>query len=648
MNIHTRDAYSMLARFIDPGSDAVFIDAGANIGDACERFKHEFPHASVHAFEPSPRVAARLRERAAGMQGVEAIEACLGDHDGVAELRLTSNDWCASTLAPSAEGKRLYPSYLDDAGAARVPLTTLDSWAARRGIHRIDAIKLDVQGGELAVLKGAERTLADRGVLAVYAEAQIVQLYDNAATFSEIDSFLRARGFHLHQIHTLSVRGPEEQASELDGLWLRTDVLDWLRAAADTDRAFEEGWRERMRRALAACRARNQRTAIYGVGRHTRALLDVLRDSGADLRGFIDDAHGAASPLNGLPVVPSARAAELGIDAVVLSSNSHEPRLWGTSEPLRAQGIEVVRLYDRPLTLAGASRGQEGACTQSSAKPHDSCRARTATHAASTHRPATPITPAAQIEPRAAFGAERFHEDFYTRLTNRRLEHLASLNLDLRGSVLELGAGIGDFTSFFADRGCDVITTDARPELVSRIAGRFAAYPNVRAAVLDVESSVSLSDSPGPGAAILPPNPARARHAFDLVVCYGLLYHLREPVKALDFMSAACRGALLLETCVSPGPGEHLNPVDEDAHDVTQSVTGRGCRPTRAWVLSKLLARFPHVYVPRTQPSHEEFPLDWSAPRPQGRLTRAVFVASCSPINNPMLLAELPTLQLAA
>ena len=53
----------------------------------------------------------------------------------------------------------------------------------------------------------------------------------------------------------------------------------------------------------------------------------------------------------------------------------------------------------------------------------------------------------------------------YIRHNARRLEHLASLGLPLHGKkVLEVGAGIGDHSSFYLDRGCEMLITEARPE----------------------------------------------------------------------------------------------------------------------------------------------------------------------------------------
>ena len=130
--------------------------------------------------------------------------------------------------------------------------------------------------------------------------------------------------------------------------------------------------------------------------------------------------------------------------------------------------------------------------------------------------------------------------------------------------------------------------------------------------------------------------------AFDVVHCYGLLYHLGDPEKALEFLSKSCSKMLLLETCVSFGEEKKINPVTEDQSHPSQSFTGDGCRPTRRWVFEKLQELFEYVYIPKTQPNHEEFPLDWTAPdKHRHELIRAVFIASRETIDNEALSSTL-------
>src|SRR5258706_16223209 len=90
----------------------------------------------------------------------------------------------------------------------------------------------------------------------------------------------------------------------------------------------------------------------------------------------------------------------------------------------------------------------------------------------------------------------------YLRHDQRRLEHLASLGLSIAGSsVLEVGAGIGSHTSFFLDRDCTVVSTEARPENLELLSAR---HPGLEVRRLDLDNPDSSLEE-----------------TFDIVYCYG-------------------------------------------------------------------------------------------------------------------------------
>lgn len=221
-----------------------------------------------------------------------------------------------------------------------------------------------------------------------------------------------------------------------------------------------------------------------------------------------------------------------------------------------------------------------------------------------------------------------FHSDHYLRHNARRLEHLASLQIPVAGlSVLEVGAGIGDHAHYCIDRGCRVTITEARAENLSVLTKR---YPQHRVQFLDMESADDIEGGP-----------------FDVVHCYGLLYHLSNPKQALAFLSRQTKGMLFLESCVSWGEGDDENLTVEAPHDPTQSFSGTGCRPSRAWIFGQLRSLFEHVYLPVTQPWHEEFPLDWNTPEAHtAPLQRAIFSASRKPIASCLLTDTLISRQM--
>ncbi len=228
---------------------------------------------------------------------------------------------------------------------------------------------------------------------------------------------------------------------------------------------------------------------------------------------------------------------------------------------------------------------------------------------------------------RVAGISPEFDGYLYRRLNERRLEHLAALRLNLAAkSVLEVGAGVGDLTGFFLDRGCQVLALEARHANLQVLRSRHPAVPTMKVDLDHVE----------PG--------TLSGQTFDVVHCYGVLYHLAQPQDAIAFMSRHCRDLLLLETCVSMQDDDSLNACSEPIANPTQALSGQGCRPSRRWVIRELKQHFTYVYVPRSQPTHEQFPTDW-ATEPPGTLTRAVFVASRVSLVNDELLLDLPMKQ---
>ena len=108
---------------------------------------------------------------------------------------------------------------------------------------------------------------------------------------------------------------------------------------------------------------------------------------------------------------------------------------------------------------------------------------------------------------------QHFHTEFYRRHNARRQEHLATLGLDLSNkSVLEVGAGIGDHTTFFLDRGCNVLCTEPREENLDVIRRRFESDPRVAVEQLDLDAALPAASTLRRGVLLwrsLPPLAAR-------------------------------------------------------------------------------------------------------------------------------------------
>ncbi len=114
------------------------------------------PTGRVVAFEPCP-VNHRLVTRNVELNGFSPwvrVEPCaVSDRSGTAEIRFDEADFQSGNLRPAGEASPR---------RAQVPVTTLDAWCAEHDVYP-QLVKVDVEGLELEVLRGADRLLRVRG-----------------------------------------------------------------------------------------------------------------------------------------------------------------------------------------------------------------------------------------------------------------------------------------------------------------------------------------------------------------------------------------------------------------------------------------------------------------------------------------------------
>ena len=134
---------------------AVFIDIGSNKGEFSIQAASIVGHSGkVFAFEPEPNNCCWIRKtiRLNKYENITLFELALSDKNGQAELYLgEKSGW--HSLLPGAVNR--------DRGVLNVATRTLDSIMAENGQKKVEMIKIDVEGAELQVLKGASETLSN-------------------------------------------------------------------------------------------------------------------------------------------------------------------------------------------------------------------------------------------------------------------------------------------------------------------------------------------------------------------------------------------------------------------------------------------------------------------------------------------------------
>jgi FkbM family methyltransferase len=132
------------------GPDDVALDVGANEGSILSALVNQAPGGAHHAFEPIPSLAARLRER---FPHVRVHELALSDENGQSEFHHVVTN-------PSYSGlrRRRYDRPGERVELIRVETARLDDVLPLDTVVRL--VKIDVEGGELGVLRGGVKLLS--------------------------------------------------------------------------------------------------------------------------------------------------------------------------------------------------------------------------------------------------------------------------------------------------------------------------------------------------------------------------------------------------------------------------------------------------------------------------------------------------------
>jgi SAM-dependent methyltransferase len=211
-----------------------------------------------------------------------------------------------------------------------------------------------------------------------------------------------------------------------------------------------------------------------------------------------------------------------------------------------------------------------------------------------------------------------FDHELYEKLNTSRAAVVTPLlgelkdKLNLR-TAIDVGCGFGYFSGLLDSLGLEVTAVDGREENVEECRRRF---PKISFHWCNAE------------------DPAILRLGkFDLVLCFGLLYHLENPFLGIRHLRAMTEKLLLAEAVIFPGNEPAMVLIDEDIHQ-DQGLRHLGFYPTES-CLVKMLYRsgFPDVYGFSPLPDHRDF-----REAPPLRRVRTMLAASARPAETRSLV----------
>lgn len=185
---------AFVARFLKPGMTVLDIGAHKGLYSLISALKIG-SSGHVHAFEPSPRERKRLNQhiRLNRCRNVSVYDFALGESEGSADLFVVQGtETGCNSLRP--------PDVVQPVRSIRVPVKVLDDVLRERQISAVDFIKLDVEGAELSVLKGAKRLLGGHHRPVILCEVQDQRTAPWGYAAIEIIKYVRSFGYSWFEL----------------------------------------------------------------------------------------------------------------------------------------------------------------------------------------------------------------------------------------------------------------------------------------------------------------------------------------------------------------------------------------------------------------------------------------------------------------
>ncbi len=196
---------------INPESNPVIVDVGANIGAMSLRFAEQF-NATVYGFEPTDYAFGKLKRNLELnpelSKRISVTQCFLSDKNEDNPNLIAYSSW-------RVDGKSFSETHPLHGGSAmsaeNIPSFRLDTWLETNVIQKVDLIKIDTDGHEYEVLAGSTRILAQFKPIVIF-EASVYQMKENGVQFSDFENIFRPLGYKIYNARNNREITPENSS----------------------------------------------------------------------------------------------------------------------------------------------------------------------------------------------------------------------------------------------------------------------------------------------------------------------------------------------------------------------------------------------------------------------------------------------------
>ena|SRR3990167_1208549 len=193
----TEQFCELIGQHLGGWEPTVILDCGAADAKQSEELLDRYRYAVVYAFEGNPNQHGHCIQAAKRCPRITFVPMAVCEHNGFTKFfHIQTNGAAGSVFEPSG----IYdPIEKMPSVTLKVPCCRLDSYIIASRAPMFDAMWLDAQGSELAIIRSLGKYLAN--VRAIWTEFMFVEIYKGQPLLNDLDSFLSGAGFSLVHKH---------------------------------------------------------------------------------------------------------------------------------------------------------------------------------------------------------------------------------------------------------------------------------------------------------------------------------------------------------------------------------------------------------------------------------------------------------------
>ncbi len=207
----------------------IIFDVGAFKGHWISPYLERFPHCKAYLFEPYLESYKALQRRFFKLDNIYTFRLALSDKKGTSNIKINEKAYTNSLLELHESASQSWENEsLKSISLQSITTNTIDYFADQYNIKKINLLKLDVQGLEYLVLKGASKLLAKSQIDILLLEVIVIPTYRKQSKVSHIFNILDSNDYKLYGIYDVHRLTKSRKIQQFDAVFLSSKFYNYI------------------------------------------------------------------------------------------------------------------------------------------------------------------------------------------------------------------------------------------------------------------------------------------------------------------------------------------------------------------------------------------------------------------------------------